>query len=125
MASVSAREANNRWLRLINNNERYYFSKAMDVFYSMEEEDQRSLLVFFAEQTKTPSWETKAEDSTQYPSVIRAILVYYSGRKELSQPTKEEFKELMGKWIRIHEKAKKKVILKRESKDFKKELEDI
>lgn len=123
MASVSARDVTTRWVSLINGKERYYYTKAMDLFYSLELDDQRSLLRFFVEETKTSKWEAKLDDSTQYASVIRAILFYYSGNPELKgEPTKEDFRTLLGKWIRAHEKAKKTVIRKR---SFIKELEAI
>lgn len=128
MASVLAKEAVKSWISLLNNKERYYYAKAMDVFFSMKLEDQRSLLRFFSEETSNKDWQDKiddGEDSTQYSSVIRGILFYYSGNAELKEPTKDEFKSLLGKWIRIHEKAKAKVLSKKEKEDFSKELEGI
>lgn len=125
MASLLARQAVAQWATLINNKERYYYAKAMDIFYAMDLEDQKSLLRFFSEETKNTVWESKVEDNTQYAGVIRSILFYYSGNPDSKQPSKEDFKKLLGKWLRIHEKVKKKVIIKREAKSFEKELEAL
>ena len=71
------------WIRLIKNEERYYFIKAMDIFYGMPENHQRGLLGYIAHEEDMNKWLDKLEDNTQYPDVIRSILFYYTGRKDL------------------------------------------
>lgn len=78
------------WMKLIRSEERYYFPKAMRLFYQMPFAYQKGFVQFFAEKHEMPKWLDKVDDNTQYPDVIRSILFYYSGRKELEQPFKHQ-----------------------------------
>ena len=88
------------WVKLINSEERYYFVKAMDIFYEMPENHQRGLLGFLAHEIDMNKWLDKLEDSTQYPDVIRSVLFYFSGRKEAGQPCKNDLKLKLGEYLK-------------------------
>lgn len=83
------------WLGLINNKERYYVAKAMDIFYEMPAAHQDGFLRFVVGEMPNTRWEKLIEDPSQFLDAMRSILYYYSGRKALGEPTREEFKSLL------------------------------
>lgn len=104
--SVSAREMKRsvlKMVRLINAEERYFFVKAMDVFYEMPANHQHGFLSYLANEVDMKIWLDKVEDSTQYPDVIRSILFYYSGRGDLGQPSKSDFKSKLAEYLKSAE----------------------
>lgn len=92
--SASAKDAKRKmmiWIRLVTQQERYYFAKAMDLFYQIPAEYQRALIEFFGERESHDKWLDKVDDNTQYRDVIRSILFYYSGSEDAGQPNKRQF----------------------------------
>jgi hypothetical protein len=92
--SASAKEAKRKmmhWIRLVTQQERYYFAKAMDLFYQIPSEYQKAMIEFFAERESNNKWLEKVDDDTQYRDVIRSILFYYSGSEDAGQPNKRQF----------------------------------
>lgn len=88
------------WIRLVTQQERYYFAKAMDLFYEVPGEYQRAMIEFFAEKESQDKWLEKVEDNTQYRDVIRSILFYYSGSEDAGQPNKKQFIVGLGEFIK-------------------------
>jgi hypothetical protein len=96
VVSVSAKGAKKGIIKLMNlikNDERYFFPKAMDVFYELPAGHQKSMLSFFADKEDESKWRDHLNDDTEYPRIIRSILFYYSGREDLGAPSKAEFRK--------------------------------
>jgi hypothetical protein len=88
------------WCKLISDNERYYLPKAIDLFIEMSGNHQMGLLRHICEKVPNERWQSKLPDNTQYLDVIRSMLYYYTGSKDLDQPSKEEFKNLIASYIK-------------------------
>lgn len=88
-------------IKLINDESASYFMvKIMDIFYKFPLEHQQGLLEYIAEEEDEERWLDKVDDETHYTGVLRSILFYFSGRKDLDQPSKEELKQHIGGYLK-------------------------
>lgn len=55
-----------------------YFVRFIDVFFSLPEVHQVSLIAHIVEDVGTTRWEKIADDVYQYPALVRMILYHYS-----------------------------------------------
>lgn len=87
-------------IKLIRSDERYLIPKSIDLLSKMEIEYQRELILYISKFNEVKFWKDAAEDSTLYLDVFRSILFYHTGRKDLRQPTKEDFVKLLADFTR-------------------------
>lgn len=111
-----------RWITLINEEEKYYFAKAIDLFSDLPARHQTAFVKYFAEKTNNQFWLDNWADSTQYRDVVRSILFYYSGRERAGDPNKKEFAEELRNFMKSDDF---KAGVKHEAKEFKEGLEMI
>ena len=84
------------WITLINNDERYYFVKALDLFYAFPIEIQRRMVIHYA-RAAAESW--SYDDDLKLLDSMKSILHYYTGEKALAEPSKIEFLTLFKEFI--------------------------
>jgi uncharacterized protein with ParB-like and HNH nuclease domain len=104
-----------QWIRLIQEDSRYYFVKAVDIFYELPDIHQKNIIEFFADEAEQEIWKDSALDSTKYLDVIRNILFYYSGKEKLQHPNKKVFASLLAKYLKS-ERCKQALEVKIKSK---------
>lgn len=126
-ASVSIFKADQnlilKWMRYIQDDERYYFSKAIEIFSELSASRQAIIIRHFAEKEEQKFWLENAEDSTRYRDVLRSILFYYSGREKIGDPSKEIFKKELGSILKSRDF--KMAGAASSVAEFKKELESL
>lgn len=112
------------WVRMIKegDNLRYYFTKAVDQFLLLPSKHQYGLLKFVLDGLGETSLVEKIEDNTQYVGVLRSLLFYHSGKKELDQPCRESFAAKLAQYYRS---SLFRELEKADPEDFKNELENI
>lgn len=88
------------WLKMIRENEKYYFSKAMELFAKLPARHQSGLIKHLAEATKHQYWIDNIDDTTQHREVMKSILFYYSGREVAGDPTKKKFAQELAAYVR-------------------------
>lgn len=111
------------WIRLVTQQERYYFAKAMDLFYEIPGEYQRAMIEHFGEKEGCDKWLEKVDDNTQYRDVIRSILFYYSGVEDAGQPNKRQFIVNLAEFVKSERFSKAEDAITAES--FSEELDRI
>lgn len=129
MTSASAKRAIDQTIlnmvRLVQSDEKYYFAKMAEMFAALPVEHQGGILKQAAEMSDIKKLKDllAKDDSTMYPIILRSLLYYYSGKKDLGQPFKREFA------IAIHTYTKSPNFemgeARSEAKDFMSELEAI
>ena len=92
-----------RWVRLIRENEKYYFAKAMDLFSSLPMKHQAGLIKFLGERENQKFWTDNFADDSRYREVMKSILFYYSGRDKVGDPSKERFVKDIAAFIKSKE----------------------
>lgn len=95
MDSQLAKSVLNRMIELLESNENFYFLKTIETFEKLPSKYQKDFLRHFVEgyRDEAPHWGAMARDESEYFSMMRSILFYFSG-KELSQaPTKNDLIE--------------------------------
>lgn len=108
------------WCGLINREERYYFAKALDLFYDLPSEVQFQLLRFFTEEM---DWKKYEVEEANYIDIMRGILHHYSGREDAGQPTRREFGRKLGEFLKSSFYREAGVM--KEADDFMKELKSV
>jgi hypothetical protein len=104
------------WIRMIRENEKYYFSKAIDLFSRLPTRHQAALIKHLAEKESQQYWLDNYEDESSYRDVIKSVLFYYSGREKAGDPNKDRFKQELGSFIRS--KEFKTVGIKHDASEF-------
>ena len=115
-----------QWCGLINREDRYYFSKAIDLFYALPSSVQYEMLKFYCESLDKKKWLDKCEDETQYIDVVRGLLYHFSGREDAGQPSKKEFGRKLAEFLGSKEfKKLESSVHKEKAEDFMEELGEV
>jgi hypothetical protein len=113
------------WIRLITEDQRYYFVKAIDLFYELPDLHQKNLIEFFGEKAENESWTEAASDNTKYIDVIRNILFYYSGKEKVQQPNKNAFASILGEYLKSDRCKEAHEVRIKKKKDFQEGLKSL
>lgn len=97
--SVEAKKFVITIIRMINGNERAFFSKFMEDFRELNGKHQFGLLRYLSDRCDQKKWKDRLDDTTMYNDVIRSVLFYYSGRDELGQPSKKELAHALREYV--------------------------
>jgi hypothetical protein len=112
-----------QWLKMIRENEKYYFAKSMDLFSRLPTRHQSGLIKHLAEKEDQTFWLENIEDTTSYRDVLRSILFYYSGREMAGDPTKKKFAAEIAAFVRSKDFIGAGAVA--EASEFKNELESL
>jgi hypothetical protein len=86
--------------KLIDNDSRHLIAKLLDVYFKIPPNHQKNLLNHILDSTAIdPKWSEKVEDETEWGNLFRELLWQYSGRSEVGQPSKKEFKVILLKYV--------------------------
>lgn len=75
--------------------EKAYFAKFIDAFLALSKEHKRGFLIYFLGKVSKDRWEKDFKDDTLWLNIIRGILVEYSGREKMKEPSKIDLSHLI------------------------------
>lgn len=99
MDSVSVKTGLVELIRILDK-ENSYVAKFMDEFFELPLIIQKNILGWVATELDREDWLAWIEDETLFLKTIRAMLFFYTGRDDLKQPCREDFKKMIGEYIR-------------------------
>ena len=80
--------------------EEEYLGKSIDAIFRFPVEHQDAIVAYFMEEIGQPDWEELAEDPMLYPEFFKALIVFFSGRKEVGkEPDKYQLVELLAGYL--------------------------
>lgn len=80
-------------------NETAYFPKFFDTFYLLPPSHKDGLINFILSKVSKERWEKLAAEG-EYRGIIRGLLMEYSGRQELQDPSRIDLAKLVGEYVR-------------------------
>lgn len=87
-------------IKLLRSDERYLIPKTIDLLSKIDIDYQREFILYISKFNEVKFWKESADDSTLYLDVFRSILFYYTGRKDLRQPCKEDLMKVLADYTR-------------------------
>jgi len=104
MASVKSKTSNLFLQMLVTiRKDRTYFPKVIDQFWELNHEHRIALVRYLMDQVGKESWKEWAADPTQHVEIIKALLMAYTGRKELDEPSRIDLAKLIGGYTQTKE----------------------
>lgn len=86
-------------IKMIHNNDRYFFAKFLEDFAQLDHKHQTGLLRYMSDRYDQKKWKDRLDDTTMYNDVIRSMLFYFSGRDEIGQPSKKELAHALREYV--------------------------
>lgn len=84
----------------IISNEYEYLGKTIEAIFRLPVEHQHALVEFFMEEIGQPEWDELAEDPMLYPEFFKALIVFFSGRQNVStEPDRFQLIELFEAYL--------------------------
>jgi hypothetical protein len=86
--------------KLIDDDSRHLIARLLDVYWQMPPSHQKNLLHHILDSTPIDrKWAERVEDETEWGNLFRELLWQYSGRSEIGQPSKKQFKVILLKYV--------------------------
>lgn len=113
------------WKDICVYDHRYYFVKAMDIFYSWPLSYKREFLHFVTERCENPKWRDMLEDETLYADVLRCILNCFTNEKTEHPYFKKRLARIICDFVKSDGFKRAEANIKEDSESFLNVLEAL